>query len=339
MSPAAQRYLEQMQRAIGINAPKLLEVSVHAVVRGKPVKHEDKTLWCGDDQVNLGYDWHNISVSVDDLFELLTKDGMALGPALSKGTHRIEPNFKCHSVALVDIDSGMSIAELKKNIFYQKYGAGYYTTPSHTDSEPRFRIVYELEQAITDALEMRALYEALMCIHGAADASCKDASRLFYGTVNAARCERTGRVLDAAGIKYALLQRPTAPARHVRTAEEKSFPAPQLAEVQELLDELRKYVGDLQYHDRFSVTRAVATAIPAHQACAEMRSRWSDAEKTASYEEILKAPLVGNGPTLGSLVYRIRESNPQYRKAQEDSTKQLLNKAFGKSTKISRIAF
>jgi hypothetical protein len=77
----------------------------------------------------------------------------------------------------------MTIEELLNDEIYNAYGTGFYTTPSHTEENHRFRIVFRLENPIHEEIEMRKLYCGGIKAFGG-DKSCKDASRLYYGTPN-----------------------------------------------------------------------------------------------------------------------------------------------------------
>lgn len=172
----------------------MIQASILPKCIGKPIKKGD-FYYCGDDRISLGYNWTNITASFDDIFELLTVDGYAIAPAL-KSDNRRDINFQSAQLVLIDIDSGMNISELNENEFYQKYACGFYTTPSHTNENPRFRILHKLETPITDSQSMKYLYKALMSVYGDADPSCKDSTRLFYGSPNCKLKQKKEGVID-----------------------------------------------------------------------------------------------------------------------------------------------
>lgn len=181
-----------------------MKLSIHTVARGKPeVRYEGtkKTYWMGDQKVNLGYDWTNVEADFDDVFELLTVDGIAIAPSILDNP-RSAANFESCEIALVDVDSRMTIDELLENEFYKEFAAGFYTTPSHKESDHRFRILHRLETPITHPERMRKLYCGLMMAYGNADQSCKDAARLFFGTINAERKEKRDVFLTDDAVDY-----------------------------------------------------------------------------------------------------------------------------------------
>lgn len=172
---------------------KVLKFSTNGQWQGKPLKKDDG-FYFNETKINLGYNWLNQEANPSDLFGLLSEYGYSISPLL-KSDHRIDANFLSHSVALVDIDNGMTIEELEANQFYLDYGYGFYSTPSHKEDAHRFRIVFVLENDITSSLDMRCLYTGLMQTYGDADASCKDSVRLFYGSINATRTGRNNKLL------------------------------------------------------------------------------------------------------------------------------------------------
>lgn len=167
-----------------------IEWSTNIQWRGKP----DKLVWNGKtyqayrgNVVSLGAGWENLSSTLLEFFDCVAEQGWAVGPALveTQDGNRSERTFKSHQVVLVDIDQGMSLDELVENTVYDKYAAGFYTTPSHSDKCHKFRVVFVLDQPITTAIELRRLYTSLILLFGG-DTACKDGARLFFGTAGAA---------------------------------------------------------------------------------------------------------------------------------------------------------
>lgn len=75
---------------------------------------------------------------------------------------------------------------LHSDPFITRHAAILHTTASHTPEQPRARVLFVLEQPITDPQKYTLLARALLHHFQQADASCKDACRLFFG---AAGCE------------------------------------------------------------------------------------------------------------------------------------------------------
>lgn len=67
--------------------------------------------------------------------------------------------------------------------FVEKYRALVYHTPSSTEDNPRFRIIFQLEQPIYDPQYYRDCVQAFIWKFDAGvDQSCKDPCRFFYGS-------------------------------------------------------------------------------------------------------------------------------------------------------------
>jgi len=164
-----------------------MKIAVHEIIRGKPDSVEiypGKYVLKQDNHiVNLGYGWMNIDLPYTDIFELITVDGLATTSELTTD-HRCDANFVSRQLFMVDIDNGMTIQELFNNDFYNEFGCGFYTTKRHTDENHRFRIMFMTENAITDVDQCKKIIRGLLTMFESADTSCKDASRIYYGTVN-----------------------------------------------------------------------------------------------------------------------------------------------------------
>lgn len=101
--------------------------------------------------------------------------------AQHKDQWRKQSNFTAAGFLAVDIDHGLMIENAIADNFFQKYASIIYTTPSHTPEAHRFRIVFELEEPISDATEMKLALTGLIARFGG-DGSCKDPCRLFFGS-------------------------------------------------------------------------------------------------------------------------------------------------------------
>lgn len=176
-----------------------MRLSIHKTMRGKPQKLQDSTgkpyYQHQGQRVNLGWGWENIQADWPTVFELITVDGVATSAELNSD-NRKEDNFVSRDLVMVDIDSGMSIEELLADEFYNQYGAGFYITPSHTWEAHRFRVMFRLATPLRVAADVVKLNKMLMRVFTQADAACKDATRIFYGTPNCVACECRDSVLS-----------------------------------------------------------------------------------------------------------------------------------------------
>ena len=142
----------------------------------------------------LGDNWLNVECTWTEAFELITVDGVATSAELWT-ENRCDANFVSRQLIMIDIDDGMTIEDLFKDDFYNLYGAGFYVTPSHTDENHRFRIIFRLECKETDKERYKKTVKGLMSVYNHADAACKDASRLYYGTPNCEIKDMTNKLL------------------------------------------------------------------------------------------------------------------------------------------------
>jgi hypothetical protein len=297
---------------------KTIKFSMHNTCFGKPEKRKRKVdyngkekeitdLYIGNTYINLGYGWDNCEASLEEIFDLLTVEGGAIGPYLkddSGGNRKIETFAEC-GLALVDIDKNKTIEEILDHPFYKEFGAGYYTSASHTEEDHRFRILHVLETPITDGKQMNAIYIGLMAAYGGADESCKDASRLFYGSVNAARKELTGRVLTDEKIQQLIEE-------HKEKPKPKPLPAIKMddlegvsKEIKTFLGRIRSKHGRLSCGDWVSVSYAVAHEVGVAEAKTLMMAFFPE-EEAGEYDKLFKSYKRGvdNEATMGTLIYK-----------------------------------
>lgn len=125
-----------------------------------------------------------LPVEVDiSQFVDLVKAGFAFS-AQYKDNQRKTDNFICSDFIAVDIDHGLSLEDAKHNQFIIENASFIYTTPSHTELENRFRIVFVTSKTITKVDEWKKALQGVGRKFGG-DPSIKDGARLFYGNINA----------------------------------------------------------------------------------------------------------------------------------------------------------
>jgi Origin of replication binding protein len=104
--------------------------------------------------------------------------GHAFAPELA-GCRRAE-NFRAADLIPVDLDHPCSIDEVLRHPLIQAAGVLVYTTASHTDERPRFRVVLATAETITDSPTMRALMRsAMLRLNG--DPAATDPTRIAFG--------------------------------------------------------------------------------------------------------------------------------------------------------------
>ena len=259
----------------------------------------------------MGWGWINFDTSWQEAFENITVGGRCTSAELSDD-HHCDDSFVSRQLVMVDIDSGMTIDELKQEPLYQEFGAGYYCTPSHTIEAPRFRICFITETPITDVQKMRRLFQGLLKYYTMADTACKDAARIFFGTVECSQCERTDRILPDIIVDELIQLIPNRTKQTTQTVYEPQ----EINDISLVLDEYKKWYPTLPYGDRTNVAWAVFNSShDRSQTIMLMRSRWSDHDSTGKYESMLNGNYRSgaNARTLGSLITEIRKFNPRFR--------------------------
>lgn len=98
-----------------------------------------------------------------------------------EGRKRSSAAFKTMGFLAVDIDHGLTLETALTDDFVKKYGSVVYTTVNHTADHNRFRMVFELQHAMTHSEDVTHALTGLIARFGG-DKSCSDAARLFYGS-------------------------------------------------------------------------------------------------------------------------------------------------------------
>lgn len=131
----------------------------------------------------------------NDSFQNLELDTIDIANAIYTGRsfttwhegRRSLENFVLGQHIAVDMDSGderSAISTLINNDFVQMYASLIYTTPSHTEEQPRARILFLLDEPITDKDAYQSAAKFLCGLFDGCDTACTDASRFFYGSLN-----------------------------------------------------------------------------------------------------------------------------------------------------------
>lgn len=151
--------------------------------------------WALDHKIPPGSpDWRGFNASFVNrdvtAFDLARQvyDGHAFA-TWHKDNWRTTANFVCGQHIGLDFDNGdqsSSLETLRSSQFIGKFASMIYTTPSHTPTAPRARVVFLLDTPIQQAQNYALSAAALLWLFGTADRQCKDAARFFYGSL---RCE------------------------------------------------------------------------------------------------------------------------------------------------------
>ena len=76
--------------------------------------------------------------------------------------HRKRENFRRTDILIADIDKGMRLDEAVENEFVKNFASFIYTTPRHTPTNHRFRIIFILERTVFSPEVYEAMYRSLM---------------------------------------------------------------------------------------------------------------------------------------------------------------------------------
>jgi phage/plasmid-associated DNA primase len=123
-----------------------------------------------------------------DLNRVALAQSVNLGRAFSaqlKGPRKTE-NFLATGFAGLDFDHDFTLEEALDNAFIQQNACLIYTTPSHRQegNGDRFRVIFELAEALYNADAYRHLILGLLEKFKQADPSAKDPARIWYGSTN-----------------------------------------------------------------------------------------------------------------------------------------------------------
>lgn len=171
-------------------------------------------------------------VTITELFNCIAK-GNTFCPAVLKGGNKNE-NWVQQELVAIDIDNEdtstdiltieQAISLLKENHINP---LGYYQTFNYIASKPKFRLLFLLDRPITETDEMKFILETLISFIPQADKSCKDLSRLFYGT------NKQAVILDPnARITYADIKNIASPKEDVKSKSQHKINT----ELQQLID-------------------------------------------------------------------------------------------------------
>jgi hypothetical protein len=129
--------------------------------------------------------WRTETHTLESLCRRVTGDGYSFCAVLKQPWRKAE-NFESVQVLATDND-GASLATLAEIPLVEDHSAFIYESPSSTPEQPKARVVFVLDEPITDPQICRLAYRALIWHFSngapdqAADEACKDCCRFFYG--------------------------------------------------------------------------------------------------------------------------------------------------------------
>ncbi len=140
----------------------------------------------GKDKCNpANLKWASVlSITPQRLFEHLT-NGYPMAVGIYHDHYRAKANFSYSQVIGLDFDklNPAMADELIRHPFVRQHASFIYSTPSHTDENPRLRVVFVLDKQINkpDSYERGVMRILHLFRDFLPDTACKDAARLFFG--------------------------------------------------------------------------------------------------------------------------------------------------------------
>ena len=154
----------------------------HIVKRGAELTAGAVATWAEMKDLNATFEYRKATVGE---FINSIQAGHPFAHVFEK--RRVKANFRIAYYLALDFDTcdeRSTLAELFKNDMAHYYAYFGYTSPSHTPEKPKARLVFILDEPITDAQRYEQLYKAMLAEFPAADPAPKDVLRFFYGNQN-----------------------------------------------------------------------------------------------------------------------------------------------------------
>lgn len=126
------------------------------------------------------------AISPEGLIEHILQGG-AFTPGYFKEKRRLKRNFISSQLLALDFDGDVfpvSVEQAAADPFIRQYAFLIYPTPSSTPECPSTRVLFRLSEPVYGWQRWEAMQHGLIVryAHWKADAKCKDAARLFYGS-------------------------------------------------------------------------------------------------------------------------------------------------------------
>ncbi|MBH8563746.1 hypothetical protein I8748_16370 [Nostoc sp. CENA67] len=126
-----------------------------------------------------------VELAMEELSYYVTQpNGQTWIPGYIEGA-RTADNWKSQSVFALDFDGGITFEKVKLRL--EEYGLDCcfaYNTFSSTSELPKFRVIWQLNQTVTDIDYRSNIQLALMYLFPESDKSCTDANRMYFGGID-----------------------------------------------------------------------------------------------------------------------------------------------------------
>lgn len=144
----------------------------------------------------FSFSFYPKEVDLKDLATHITS-GYAWTMGSFKGNQRVKNTFVSSQVLALDLDKGnVSVAKALEHPFISQYAFLVHPSASSKESFPKTRVIFVLDEPVENLLAWEAMQRAMIDHFSdlQPDPSCKDASRLFFGS-DLAGWELNGAVL------------------------------------------------------------------------------------------------------------------------------------------------
>ena len=211
---------------------------------------------------------------------------------------RDHSSFVSSQVVGIDIDeTDVPFEAIESDPWLRENAAFAYTTPSHSNEAPRYRIMFVLAKAISKIDDYKALMASLIDKFGG-DPSTKDAVRIWFGSVNA-KTIVWWKVLSERTVQNIVKA-----AEELQTEERiyKTFSSSGLT-YDDVMEMLRVIPPKMAHIDWKKIVSAVADAIGDGPEVVRMLEQWSASE--TPYEYVLRHKL--QKVTAGTLIWHAKQ--------------------------------
>ena len=160
-----------------------MKVAINPHHRGKMPKNmspdESRSWWR-----SFNGNFLNVDIANND-FARAVKLGFAYSPQHRQ--YRKKGNFVQSQFVAIDYDTEderSTFDYLLRDELIASYASFLHTTPSHTADRPRCRVVFELDQSVTNVQKYELLVQSFIYRYGDADRVCRDGTRLYFGAID-----------------------------------------------------------------------------------------------------------------------------------------------------------
>lgn len=129
--------------------------------------------------------WRTTEVTLGELCSHIGAGHPFMPGVIDAHCDRKKEHCNFAQVLALDIDQGMSTEEAIAHDFIKRYCWLAYTSPSHTEQQHKFRLVFRLSEPVQENEAIERCIAYLLHLIPQGDGACKDASRFYFGSTTA----------------------------------------------------------------------------------------------------------------------------------------------------------